>query len=253
VNKLIKSPEEIKRIRRSGKILKDTLKLLEKEIRPGVSLLDLDTLARKTIEQNGAQPAFLGYKPDGAEHPFPYTLCTSINDVIVHGRPSRITLKQGDIIKLDLGVNWNGGISDAAITVPVGKIQEKAMVLIAITRKALDRAIQRIKAGATLGDIGYIIEKTVEDGGGKIIRELTGHGVGTEVHEDPVIYNFGEPNTGIELKEGMVLAIEPMVSLTTDETIQLPDESFTTKDRSLSAHFEDTVLVTKTGADILTR
>ena len=249
----IKSPSQIEKIRKSGKILSSVLKKLREEVVPGVLPVDLDNMARKLIEEAGGRPAFLGYKPDGALYPFPYALCSSVNEVIVHGRPSDMPLKKGDIITLDLGVDWQGGISDAALTVAVGRISKDAEFLMELTKRALESAIRETIPGKTVGDIGYAIEKTVTNGGGKIISELTGHGVGVEVHEDPVIYNFGQPNTGLELQEGMVLAIEPMVSMSEGEIRQLADDSFVTADGSLSAQFEHTVLITKDGNEVLTK
>lgn len=249
---LIKSQSQIEKIRKSGQVLSDVLKALSREIEPEVLPINLDNLARKLIGEAGGTPAFLGYKPEGALHPFPYALCSSVNEVIVHGRPSDTPLKDGDIITLDLGVNWQGGISDAAITVPVGNVSKSVEHLIDLTKRALDAGIRQVMPGKTVGDIGHAIEKIAINGGGKIVDSLTGHGVGNEVHEDPIIYNFGEPNTGMELKPGMVIAIEPMISMETNEVKQLRDDSFVTADRSLSAQFEHTVLVTKDGSEILT-
>ncbi len=253
MSNLIKTPKQIEKIRVSGKILAEVLRLLSLEVKAGVSTIYLDELARELIEERGGEPAFLGYHPDGAAYPFPYTLCTSINNVIVHGRPSDRKLKEGDILKLDLGVDWNGGITDAAITVPVGRISENAKRLLKLTKLSLDMGIKKAIAGNTLGDIGHAIETVIVDGGANVIDGLTGHGVGIELHEDPVVFNFGEPGEGIKLKEGMVLALEPMTSFSTDEITQLADDSFATKDGSISAHFEHTILIKKTSAEILTR
>jgi len=253
VKKFVKSDKQIEKIRKSGEILSSVLKELAKRVKPGTKPVDLDTLARELIENAGGVPAFLGYKPEGALHPFPFALCSSVNDVIVHGRPSDVPLQEGDIITLDLGVDWHGGISDAAVTVPVGSVSKDTQHLIELTRRALNKAIEQLKPGKTTGDIGHTIEKIVKLGGGNIIDGLTGHGVGEKVHEDPVIYNFGEPNTGVELTAGMVIAIEPMVSMKTSELKQLADDSFITNDGSLSAQFEHTVLITKNGNEVLTK
>ena len=250
---LIKTPDQIEKIKKSSAILAFVLKRLSEEVASGVLPVDLDDMARRLIAEAGGKPAFLGYKPDGALHPFPYALCSSVNDVIVHGKPSDTPLKEGDIISLDLGVNWQGGISDAALTVAVGKIPKKTEFLVELTRKALDSGIKAALPGKTVGDIGYAIEKTVTNGGGKIIEGLTGHGVGLEVHEDPVIYNFGQPNTGMELRPGMVIAIEPMVSMKSEGIKQRNDDSFVTADGSLSAHFEHTILITEDGNETLTK
>jgi len=252
VSRFVKSENQIEKIKKSGKILSSVLGRLAKEVAPGVLTIDLDDLARKLIEEAGGKPAFLGYKPEGATHPFPYALCSSVNDVIVHGRPSDVPLKESDIIKLDLGVDWQGGISDAAITMPVGKISKENELLIDITSRALDAGIASALSGNSVGDIGHAIEKVVISGGGKIADGLTGHGVGNSVHEDPVIYNFGEPNTGADLVPGMVIAIEPMVSMKVSGVKQLADDSFVTADGSPSAQFEHTVLITDSGNEILT-
>lgn len=253
MKKYIKSDPKIERIRKSGEILSMVLKELAMKAKPGVKTIDLDTMARELIEKYGGSPAFLGYKPEGALNPFPFTLCASVNDVVVHGWPSTDILKDGDVLKLDLGVNWKGGISDSAVTVPVGKTSKEAQYLINTTRVALDKAIEVVKPGNTLGDIGYIIEKTVEEAGLTIIDGLTGHGVGDAVHEDPIVYNFGERGEGVVLSPGMVIAIEPMTSLGGSAIKQRKDDSFVTKDGSLSAQFEHTILVTATGREVLTR
>jgi methionyl aminopeptidase len=253
MNQLVKTPAEIEKIKTSAKILAGIMRRLKQEARPGVKLIDLDALTRQLLRQAEAKPAFLGYRSEGARFAFPYALCTSVNEVVVHGRPSDYILKSGDLLKLDLGVDWQGGISDAAVTLPIGKISKEAELLIKITFRALREAIRYANPGNTVGDIGYAIEKTITAGGGKIIEELTGHGVGRDIHEPPIIYNFGRPGSGLVLKEGMVLAIEPMASLTTSQVIQLKDDSFATADGSLSAHFEHTILITRKGAQILTK
>lgn len=253
MKKFIKSEEQIEKIKKSGRILASVLKKLASRVEPGIKPVDLDYLARELIEKEGGTPAFLGYKPEGALHPFPFALCSSIDDVIVHGRPSDAPLEEGQIITLDLGVNWRGGISDAAITVPVGRISKDTAYLIELTRRSLNKAIEQVKPGKTVGDIGCAVEKTVKLGGLNVVDSLTGHGVGERVHEDPVIYNFGEPNTGIEISAGMVIAIEPMVAMGDGRIKQMRDDSFVTADGSLSAHFEHTVLVTESGSEILTK
>ncbi len=252
MSKLIKNSSEIERIRRSGRILADALRRLKSEVKPGLATIELDNLARKIIKEEGARPAFLGYQPEGAEHPFPYALCVSINETIVHGRPSDTKLNEGDIVSLDLGVDWKGGITDAAITVPVGNISSKARELMSVTKKALDSAIRKAIAGNTLGDIGNAIESVIEASGAYVMDGLGGHGVGTEVHEEPFVYNFGEPGEGMKLLEGMVIAIEPMASFGTNEIIQLSDDSFATRDGSISAHFEHTVLIREKRVEIIT-
>jgi|SRR3989338_2279608 len=252
MSSLIKTPEEIEKIRVSGKILGFVLRKLSASAAPGVSLLDLDKLAHDLIIQEGGTPAFLGYRPDGARAKFPHTLCASINETIVHGRPSSYKLKSGDVLKLDLGVNWRGGITDAALSLAIGKVPKETLHLIKMTKKSLMEAIRAVKPRATVGDIGFAVERAAAHGNIKIIEGLTGHGVGNELHEDPIIFNYGRPGAGAMLKEGMVIAIEPMTSPTTTKCVQIGDDSFVTSDKSVSAHFEHTVLVTVKGADILT-
>ncbi len=249
---MIKTENQIEKIRQSGKILSSVLRELKNAARPGLTLLELDKLAFDLIKEKGGKPAFLGYKPYGAIKKFPYTLCASINDTIVHGLPSAYKLVSGDVLKLDLGVDWQGGITDAAVTVPIGKVTKENLNLIKTTRDALIEAIRVVKDGHTLGDIGHAVQRTVERSNFKVIEGLTGHGVGNAVHEEPAIYNYGQPGKGSILKAGMVIAIEPMTSVSTKRAVQLPDDSFVTSDGSLSAHFEHTMLVTLKGAEVLT-
>ena len=200
---LIKTESQIGKIRQSGKILGSVLRELKDFAKPGMTLLELDKLAHKLIKEKGGKPAFLGYKPDGATKKFPYTLCASVNDTIVHGLPSTYKLVSGDVLKLDLGVDWHGGITDAAVTVPIGKVGKDALSLIKTTKDALVEAIRVVKDGHTLGDIGHAVTRTVERSNFKVIDGLTGHGVGIALHEDPVIYNYGKPGKGLPLKAGM--------------------------------------------------
>jgi len=213
----------------------------------------LDDLAYQLIKKAGAEPAFLGYKPSGAKHPYSATICASINDIIVHGFPTDYKLKNGDILKLDFGVKYEGFYSDAAVTIGIGAISKEAENLIKAAENALNEAIKIIKIGNTLGDIGFAISQTAKKYGVKAIKELTGHGVGLKLHEDPTIYNYGEKGKGIKLKPGMVLAVEPMFAISTDKIIQKKDESWATADGSLSAHFEHTVAITEKGVEILTK
>ena len=252
------SSSEIKKIALAGKILAKILETLEKEAKVGTKLNDLDKLAYQLTKKYKAQPAFLGYQPDGAHQPYGASICTSVNDVIVHGLPSDYKLQNGDVLKIDFGIESfdklrTSYFADAAITVGIGKISKKAKYLIEITELALKKAIKTAKPGKTLGDIGWIIKKTAEDNGLKVIKDLTGHGIGREIHEDPVIYNFGRKNEGIKLESGMVLAIEPMFAIGSDKIIQRPDESWATDDGSLSAHFEHTIVITERGVEVLTK
>lgn len=243
---------EIKKIALAGKILAKILETLKKEIKIGTRLKDLDKLAYQLAKKHKAQPAFLGYQPDNASKPFGGSICASINDVIVHGLPSDYKLQNGDVLKIDIGIEYQNFFSDAAITIGIGEISKQAEHLIEITELALKKAIKMAKPGRTLGDIGWIIEKTANDNGLKAIKDLTGHGIGKELHEEPVIYNFGKKASGIKLEPGMVLAIEPMLAIGAEKIIQRPDESWATDDGSLSAHFEHTIAITEKGSQILT-
>ncbi len=248
----LKSAQEIKGIAAAGKILAKILRIISREAKVGAKLSDLNKLAYRLTKQEKAQPAFLGYKPDAASKPFGASICASVNEVVVHGFPSDYKLISGDVLKIDFGVEHQGFFADAALTIAVGKVSKETEYLIKTTKMALAKAIKIAKAGNTLGDIGWIISKTAEKSGFKIIKDLTGHGIGLKLHEEPTIYNFGEKGKGIELKPGMVLAIEPMFSISTDKITQKPDESWATADSSLSAHFEHTIALTEKGAKILT-
>lgn len=249
---LIKTPAEIETIARAGAILRHTLTVLAQEVKPGVTLTALDRLAKKIIETNGGEPAFLNYHPEGAAKPFPATICTSVNEVVVHGVPSPYKLQKGDIITIDAGVRLSGWYSDAAITVAVGAIPPKTQKLIKVTAMALEKGIAAAKAGNTVGDIGYAIGSFVKANGFQVIRGLTGHGVGTDLHEEPSVFNEGERGAGMKLVPGMVIAIEPMVAIGTSRVVQLADDGYATADGSLSAHFEKTIAITENGARILT-
>ncbi len=249
----IKSPEEIEMIANSGKILDEVLKKIINEVEVGISLSHLNELASELIKKAGAKPAFLGYQPDGAKHPYHAAICTSVNEVVVHGFPSDYQLKSGDVLKLDFGVLYKNFYSDAAITIGVGEVSDEAKHLIKITKLALDESIKQAKVNNNLEDIGWIIQKTAQSNGLKVIKELTGHGIGFKLHEEPTIYNFGEKGKGVRLKPGMVLAIEPMVNTGTWECDILNNGwTAVTKDRLPSAHFEHTVAITDKGPQILT-
>jgi len=237
-----------------GRRLGAVLLALKKEVRPGVTTLALDHEARALIEAGGDVPAFLNYRPRGARRAYPYTLCTSVNNVVVHGQPSAMcVLKEGDIIKLDLGLKHQGFYLDAAITVGVGKISAEAKKLIAVTEESLYAGIKEAKPGKTLGDIGYAIEHVVRKNRFSVAEGLTGHGIGRALHEEPTVFNFGDRNTGMKLSPGTVIAIEPMVAVGGGEIIQLRDEGYGTTDRTWAAHFEHTVAVTEKGPMILTK
>jgi len=252
----IKTPEEIEIMAEGGKILAKIMKELEKNIRPGITTKELERLAESLILKSGGKCSFKGYKDsDGySAIPYPTCLCTSINEEIVHAIPSERILKEGDIISLDLGIFFKGFHTDMAITVPVGKVLPEVQRLIRVTKKALKLAIKKVKPGNTFGDIGNTIQRYVESQGFNVIRELCGHGIGRELHEEPQILNYGKRNTGEKIKEGMVFCIEPMVSMG-DWHIKRGKDGFgyQTADGSLSAHFEHMVAVTKDGYKVLTK
>jgi len=232
----------------AGKILAKIMKELEKKVKPGIKTQELNRLSESLIFKYGGKCSFKGY--DG----FPACLCASINEEIVHAVPSEKILKEGDIVSLDLGIFYKGFHVDMAITLPVGKISPEAQRLIRITKKALKRGIKKVRPGNTFGDIGNTIQRYVEGQGFNVVRELCGHGIGREVHEDPKILNYGKRHTGIEIKEGMVFCLEPMVT-TGDWKLRKSADGFgfETQDSSLSCHFEHTIAVTKTGCQVLTQ
>lgn len=250
----IKTQQDIEKLREGGKRLAFILQEVAKEITPGISTKVLDDLAFRLASEKGDKPAFLNYQPYGSNKPYPASICVSIDNEIVHGVPNdnRI-LKEGEIVSLDMGLIHDGLITDSAITVGVGKIDDKAKRLIETTKNALYAGIKKIREGQKLGDIGFAIETVGKKEGYGIVRELCGHGVGYKVHEDPYVPNYGKKGTGIKLKSGMVIAIEPMFNEGT-ECIELDGDGSTykTQDCSRSAHFEHTVLVTERGAEILT-
>ncbi len=252
----VKTNKEIATLREGGKRLAEVLRILSVAAKEGVTTVTLDQLAREEIEKRGCRPAFLHYTPGGATRPYPATLCTSINNEVVHGVPNENprTLKNGDIIALDLGLVHEGLIVDAAITVGIGTIDAKARKLIATAKKALAAGIGEATIGKHIGDISAAIGATIEKPGFRAANELGGHGVGNRVHEEPFIPNWGMRGTGELLVEGMVLALEPIVNEGTSHIRQLEDGyTIVTRDGKRSAHFEHTILVTKKGPEILTR
>lgn len=251
---LIKTDKEKDIARESGRRLAAVLYRVIKKVAPGISPRELDSYAEWLIREGGDLPAFLGYKPRGAKVPYPATLCVSVNDEVVHGIPKDIKLKNGDIISLDIGLSHKGFITDMARTVPLGEVDEAAQKLIAVTEESLRKGIASARAGARIGDIGHSVEMYVKKNGFSIVDELGGHGVGKKVHEEPYIPNWGKRGTGAEILEGMVLALEPIVNEGLPDVV-LSDDGYTfkTADGKRSAHFEDTILITKNGAEILTR
>lgn len=258
----IKTAEDIEILRKAGAILADILRKLDIAAKPGVSSQDLEDLARKLTAEAGATPAFLGYTPQGASHPFPAALCLSVNDVVVHGIPNvnPSVLEEGDIVTIDMGISYKGLIVDSAITVGIGEVDQRGKQLLKAGKETLDAAIELCKNRTGViktGDIGASVEKAGEyyhkTYGFNFAEGLGGHGVGYAVHEDPFVPNFGKPGQGVVLKPGMVIAIEPILN-EGDSRITLDDDDYTyrTFDGKRSVHFEHTVLITETGAEVLT-
>lgn len=243
----IKSEKDLEILRMSGKILVRALKKIQEFIRPGISTAEIDRLTEKLVVAENALPAFKGYRG------FPASICTSINEEIVHGIPGIRKLKEGDIISLDLGINYQGYFSDAAVTLGLGKVRPQVKKLIEVTKNALSEGIKKARAENHLFDISYSIQNYVEKNGFSVVRQFVGHGIGFNLHEEPEIPNFGRPHQGPVLKSGMVLAIEPMVNMGTWESIILANGwTAVTKDGLPSAHFEHTVAITEQGPEILT-
>jgi methionyl aminopeptidase len=249
----LKTAKEIEKMRIAGKVVGEILQKLSGMIKPGITTKDIDIFSEKYIKSLKMIPAFLGVK--GIGYPFPASACVSVNDEVVHGIPnaSRV-LKSGDIVSVDIGVIYEGYYGDAAMTYAVGGISAAAAKLLEITELSLQKGIEQSLSGKRLGDISYAIQKTVEDAGFSIVRDFVGHGIGRSLHEDPQIPNFGRAGTNIKLLPGMVLAIEPMVNAGSYEVRMLDDDwTVVTKDGELSAHFEHTVAITKSGYEILTK
>lgn len=248
-----KSKAEIETLAAGGRLLGELLNRLVAEVKPGVTGKQLDQLAQQWIKEAGAKPSFLGYG-SGDGKPFPAALCVSVNDAVVHGLPNDKPLKAGDIVGLDLGIIYKNLYLDAARTVAVGKISDDAEQLLLVTREALRLGIAAAKLGNTIGDIGWAVQEYVEAEGYGVVRQLVGHGVGYAVHEEPQVPNFGVAGKGLKLEEGLVIAIEPMVTAGNPLVSTAADGwTVVTKDRSLSAHEEDTVAITASGPRVLTR
>jgi methionyl aminopeptidase len=243
-----KSPEEIEKIAAAGEILVKTLALLQSKLRPGVTTGELDAAAEKFIRSQGAEPAFKGYRG------FPGSICTSPNSMVVHGIPGPYKLSRGDILSIDVGVVHDGWVADAARTFPVGSTSPIATRLLRATEGALFAAVEQCRPGNRLGDVSHAVQKHVEGEGFSVVRSLVGHGIGRDMHEDPQIPNFGDPDRGPELEAGMVLAVEPMVTAGR-HAVRMGDDHWAiySQDGSLAAHFEFTIAVTVDGPRILTR
>jgi methionyl aminopeptidase len=243
----LKTPDEIERMAAAGRILARCHAILRSKARPGVTTGELDAAAERFIRSQGAEPAFKGYRG------FPGSICASPNSMVVHGIPGSYELQRGDLLSIDIGVVLDGWVADAAITHPIGNVTPIASRLLATTRTALFDAVEQTRVGNRLGDVSHAVQARVEADGFAVIRSLVGHGIGREMHEDPQIPNFGEPGTGPELEEGMVLAIEPMVNVGTHHVRMGQDNwAVYSQDGSLAAHFEHTVAVTADGPRILT-
>ena len=243
----LKTEEQIEIMRKSGQILAETLELIRKEIRPGISTYELDQIAYKYIKSCGAKPSCLGYQG------FPASICTSVDDVVVHGIPSKTQiLEEGQIVGVDICVNYKGFNTDAARTFAVGKISEEKNKLITITEECFYQALIGLKAGSRVGDIGAKVDRFAQKFGYSVVRDLTGHGVGRKLHEDPSIPNYGVAGTGTRLKSGQTIAIEPMVNMGSYEVVFDGMWDVRTADGKPSAHYENTVLITEDGVEILT-
>jgi methionyl aminopeptidase len=243
---ILKSPGEIERIRQSNIIVAEILEILRQKVRPGTDTLELDKISEKLALDKNAKPAFKGYRG------YPFSLCASVNEQVVHGFPSKRPLEEGDILSMDFGISYQGYYGDAAITVPVGKVSSVAQRLMETTRDALLSGIKQAVPGKRLSDISHAIQSRAEEAGFSVVRKFVGHGIGKALHEDPQVPNYGKPGMGIRLKPGMVIAIEPMVNAGGYEVKTLDDGWTTvTEDGSLSAHFEHTVAITEEGPVIL--
>jgi methionyl aminopeptidase len=245
---VLKSKDEVSKMAEASRIVALALEELEKQIRPGMTTQDLDRIAEEVIRKEGGIPAFKGYRE------FPATLCVSINDEVVHGIPSDRKLEEGDIVGLDLGAVVDGYYGDSAITLGVGRVSEVAEKLIRVTEEALAEGIEMVRTENRISDIGHAVQKHVEAAGFSVVRDYVGHGIGRALHEDPQVPNFGSPGSGPRIREGMVLAIEPMVNAGGYQTRVLDDRwTVVTKDGSLSAHFEHTIAATDNGPVVLTK
>jgi methionyl aminopeptidase len=248
----LKSAREIEIMRRANIIVAEVLQALKERVAPGVTTLDLDAVAEELTLKKKAIPAFKGYSVAGRV--YPRCLCASINDEIVHGIPSNRTLREGDIVGLDYGVIYEGFYGDSAITVGVGRVSEAAQRLMNVTEESLRQGIAELREGKRLGDLGAAVQRVAESAGYSVVRAFVGHGIGKKLHEEPPVPNYGEPDRGLRLKEGMVLAIEPMVNAGGYE-VEIKEDGWTavTKDGSLAAHFEHSVAITKNGPYILSQ
>jgi methionyl aminopeptidase len=244
---ILKSSDEIEKMRAAGKVVAAALTEIMENVVPGMTTRDVDQMAERVILAHGAVPSFKGY------HGYPATACIAINDEVVHGIPGSRVLEEGDIAGIDIGAILGGYQGDSAVTIPIGKVSPEAEKLMRVTRESLFAGIRAAKIGNRLSDIGHAIQQYAESFGYSVVRDLVGHGIGREMHEEPQVPNYGRPGRGPRLQEGITLAIEPMVNTGGPEVVSLSDGwTIVTADRGLSAHFEHTVAITKSGPDILT-
>jgi methionyl aminopeptidase len=242
-----KSRKEMDKMRAAGELIAQVREELRKIVQPGITTLELNNIAEKMIREAGAYPTFLGYLG------FPFSLCTSVNEQVVHGFPSDYALQEGDIISMDMGATLDGFVGDTAITVPVGQIGEDVARLVKVTEECLERAVEQCRAGKNVGDIGYVVQSHAESNGYSVVREFVGHGIGRKMHEAPQIPNYGKPGTKEKIRVGYVFAVEPMINLGGHET-KILDDGWTVVavDGKPSAHFEHTIAITENGPEILT-
>lgn len=248
----IKYPDQIALMAEGGRRLARVLKELQGMVKPGVTTAQIDARALELIRAGGDEPSFLGYAPAGAQQPYPATLCASVNASVVHGLPNPVPLREGDIVTLDLGLIHKGWHADMARTIPVGKVPERTLELIAATEEALREGIAAAQPGMHLGDVSHAVSGVARKRKVTVVEGLGGHGIGRALHEDPYVSNVGKPGRGTRLAPGLVIAIEPMFSLGSRLIQQMDDDSFATFDGSLSAHTEDTVAITESGPVVLT-
>jgi len=244
----LRSGEELEKMHRAGLVVHEVLQALRKFVKPGITTMDLEEEAKRLIARKPGKPAFKGYRG------YPCVLCTSVNSEIVHGIPSpKRKLKEGDIVSIDFGMEMDGYYGDSAVTVPVGQVTPEVQKLLDVTRESLDRAIDKMRAGNRLGDVGHAVQSLVEENGFSVVREFVGHGIGTKMHDEPNLPNYGEPGHGVRLQEGMVIAVEPMVNAGRPDVRMRDEWTAETADGTPSAHFEHTVAITANGPWILTR
>jgi methionyl aminopeptidase len=243
-----KSKKELEKMRAAGRLVGLVLQELRAMVEPGLTTLDVDAAAEKMIRDGGALPTFKGY------HGYPFSICASVNEQVVHGFPSNYRLKEGDIFSIDVGATLDGFVGDTATTVPVGHVSEERLKLIRVTEECLERAIQQCREGKHLGDIGWAVQSHAEAHGYTVVREYVGHGIGRRMHEDPQIPNYGTPDKGTKIRNGYVFAVEPMVNMGTHRTKVLSDGwTVVTLDGQPSAHVEHTIAITENGPEVLTR